>query len=536
MACSGRSRRHPCIIRAHSRHRDQRCWIINGMSNAQVVWFKRDLRTHDHVPLREAAARGPVLPLYIVEPEYWQGADASGRHWEVVRESLVELREALHAIGLPLIIRQGDAVNVLDALRREQNIAALWSHEETGNAFTFARDKRVAGWAKAHAVLWTEIPQFGVVRRLKQRGGWVKHWEAHMNQPVQALPSTIEAVQQCATENLPSAQELGLKEDSCPHRQRGGRKLALKYLNSFFAERGVSYHYQMSSPNTAPQACSRLSVPLSVGAISMREVLQRTAYERGRARNSERYRAFTAFEARLHWHCHFIQKFESEPELEYQNMNRGFDGMREDQFNREYFNAWASGQTGLPFVDACMRRLQATGWINFRMRAMLVSVASYHLWLHWPPVAQHLARLFTDYEPGIHYPQIQMQSGTTGINIPRIYNPIKQSQEQDPRGEFIRYWLPELRRLPNDMLHAPWLMDTDSLKRYAVTLGENYPMPIIEPEQAARDAKAKYTQWRQRDETRALSKAVLNRHGSRRKNRQAFHASKQDAMQTDLFG
>ena len=226
------------------------------MSNTQVVWFKRDLRIHDHLPLREAAARGSVLPLYIVEPEYWQGADTSGRQWYVVRESLVELQAALHELGLPLIVRQGDAVNVLDALRREQKIAALWSHEETGNAFTFARDKRVAGWAREQAVVWTEIPQFGVMRRLKQRGGWVKHWEAHMNQSVQALPTTIEAVRHCVTENLPSAQELGMKEDICPHRQRGGRKLALKYLNSFFAERGVSYHYRLSSPNTASQACS----------------------------------------------------------------------------------------------------------------------------------------------------------------------------------------------------------------------------------------------------------------------------------------
>ena len=505
------------------------------MQNIQLVWFKRDLRTHDHVPLREAALRGPVLPLYIAEPEYWQGADTSGRHWQVLRESLLELREALHKLGLPLIIRTGDAISVLEKVRSEQAIQALWSHEETGNAFTFARDKRVAGWAKMHAVAWTEIPHFGVVRRLKQRGGWVKHWEAHMNQPVQAMPSRIEAVQHCTSEAVPSAQELGIQDDNCPHRQRGGRKLALKYLESFFAERGLSYHYQMSSPNTAPQACSRLSVPLSVGAISIREVLQRTVYERERAKNSERYRAFTAFEARLHWHCHFIQKFESEPELEFHNMNRGFDGMREDQFNPDYFNAWAKGETGLPFVDACMRRLQATGWINFRMRAMLVSVASYQLWLHWPLVAHHLARLFTDYEPGIHYPQIQMQSGTTGINIPRIYNPVKQSQDQDPRGEFIRYWLPELRRLPNEMIHTPWLMDADQLKRFGVALGENYPVPIIEHEQAAREAKANYTAWRHRTETRELSKVVLNKHGSRKKNHRNFSSPKQKYAQKDLF-
>jgi deoxyribodipyrimidine photo-lyase len=231
------------------------------MSKPQIVWFKRDLRTHDHVPLREAALRGRVLPLYIVEPEYWKGADASGRHWEVVRESLLELRDALHQLGLPLIIRKGDVVDVLENLRREHSIQALWSHEETGNAFTFERDKRVGHWAKANGIEWTEVPQFGVVRRLKQRGGWVKHWEAHMNQPVQAMPVMIEAVQNIASEHIPTAQELAIHEDACPNRQRGGRKLALKYLDSFFAERGLSYHYQMSSPNTAPQACSLFHPP-----------------------------------------------------------------------------------------------------------------------------------------------------------------------------------------------------------------------------------------------------------------------------------
>ena len=100
--------------------------------------------------------------------------------------------------------------------------------------------------------------------------------------------------------------------------------------------------------------------------------------------------------------------------------------------------AWEAGETGLPFVDACMRYLRATGWLNFRMRSMLVAVASYHLWLDWRATGPHLARQFTDYEPGIHWPQVQMQSGTTGMNTVRIYNPVKQGRDQDPAGVFTR--------------------------------------------------------------------------------------------------
>jgi deoxyribodipyrimidine photo-lyase len=161
---------------------------------------------------------------------------------------------------------------------------------------------------------------------------------------------------------------------------------------------------------------------------------------------------------RQHWHCHFMQKLEDEPRLEFENLHRAYDGMRPDIADPQRLAAWCAGQTGFPFIDACMRALHQHGWINFRMRAMLMSFASYHLWLPWRETGLHLARKFVDYEPGIHWSQVQMQSGTTGINTTRVYNPIKQAQDHDPNGNFVRHWLPRMRAVPQPWLFQPWLM------------------------------------------------------------------------------
>jgi len=220
--------------------------------------------------------------------------------------------------------------------------------------------------------------------------------------------------------------------------------------------------------------------------------------------------------SRLYWHCHFIQKLESEPELEWRNLHRGYDGLREDDWNPEHFKALTQGRTGWPMVDACVAMLRETGWLNFRMRAMLVSVAAYPLWLPWQPVGHWLARQFLDYEPGIHWPQMQMQSGTTGINTTRVYNPIKQALDHDPQGVFVRRWLPALRRVPDTWLLEPWHMSADVQSRHGVRVGQDIAIPPVELLDALRHAKARLHALRRQPAVREAKAAVVQRHASRR--------------------
>ena len=196
-------------------------------------------------------------------------------------------------------------------------------------------------------------------------------------------------------------------------------------------------------------------------------------------------------------------------------MHRGYDGLREHDFNPAHFEALKNARTGWPMVDACVTMLRETGWLNFRMRAMLVSVAAYPLWLHWRPVGEWLATQFLDYEPGIHWSQLQMQSGTTGINTTRVYNPIKQAQDHDPHGRFVRQWLPAMRRVPDTWLFEPWLMPEALQTQSGIAVGREIPNPLVDLAVATRSAKALLHSRRNTDEVRAAKKAVLDKHASR---------------------
>jgi deoxyribodipyrimidine photo-lyase len=486
----------------------------------QVIWFKRDLRITDHKPLAEAAKLGNVLCLYIAEPEYWQLPDTSARQWLAIAESLKDLdAELFKTYGARLSIQTGNAIEILNKIHAQYQITQIHSHEETGNLWTHKRDMNVAKFCRESNIKWHEYRQFGVIRRLNNRNHWAGLWEELMNEPLIIQPETLQS-NNLEPPETPSLEQLRLKPDPCPNRQKGGRTLGLRCLNSFFDGRGKRYQFEMSSPLTAQNACSRLSLHIALGTVSMREIVQATYTKRQELMvippelRSIPVRSIDAFIGRLHWHCHFIQKLESEPNIEIHSTHPLHERERHKvEHNETYLKAWISGQTGFPFIDACMRSLVNTGWINFRMRAMLMSFASYHLSLDWTKSGAALAQLFTDYEPGIHWPQVQMQSSQTGINIPRIYNPIKQSFDQDKEGVFIRKWLPEIAHLPLSFLHEPWLMsDAERLMYNAL-----YPTRIIDHVEAARNARTRLTEIRHMEGYRPAGQQVFIKHGSRKK-------------------
>lgn len=489
-----------------------------------LVWFKRDLRVVDHAPLREAAKRGPVLCLYVYEPDVYGAETFDGAHLEFINQSLLSLEEALARRGGRLIYRVGETPAVLEALHREHPLAALYAHEETGDWASFMRDRRVRAWAKARGVPFHEFPSSGVVRasRLPPEA-WRARWQAHVSRAPLPPPARLISPTGVPSERFRTPWELGLTPTQ-KNLPTAGEAAAGETLTDFLTVRGLGYRGGISSPERAFRCSSRLSPYLALGNLSVRQVYAASARRRlalrARLGEGSRFeRSLLAFENRLRWRDHFIQKLEWTPRLEFENLNRGFDGMREglpEEVARERLDAFAAGRTGYPMVDACMRALLSGGWLNFRMRAMLVSFACYHLWLDWRPVGRLLARHWLDLEPGIHWPQMQMQSGVTGVHTPRIYSPAKQARDFDPTGAFIRRWVPELAPLPTHYLAEPHAAPPLMQAMLGCVVGKHYPAPLVDPKAAYAEARRTLGRWRERDEVQREAARLVAENGWQR--------------------
>ena len=202
-------------------------------SEVLIVWFKRDLRITDHKPLFEASKTlKPILPIYIVEDEYWKQPFSNRRHWCFIHDSLVVLRNELKKIGQCLILRTGSVIDVFNELLTQFSISSIYAHEETGNKWTYDRDINVKNWCKKNNVSLIEHPTNGIVRNLKNRDDWSKIRNLRMKENLTPKPISLVPIEEIEVGSIPKKDSPIFKNDFIVKVQKGGIDEALKIIKS----------------------------------------------------------------------------------------------------------------------------------------------------------------------------------------------------------------------------------------------------------------------------------------------------------------
>ncbi|MFX1764789.1 deoxyribodipyrimidine photo-lyase [Paraburkholderia sp. A1RI-2L] len=470
-----------------------------------VVWFRDDLRLADHPALARAAATGrPLICLYIHDPQA-AGERAPGgaaRWW--LHETLAALDAALRERGGRLLLMQGAESEMLQACVAASGAACVfWNRryggqERDGDARLKAglRERGLTAESFNATLLyepWTVLNQAG--EPFQVFSAW---WRACRRAGDPPLPGS--APQRWNFQSLPARlarlastlDDLGLaprKPDWAAGLREAwpaGEEAALERLRAFFSDDFEAYAGERDAPDLA--ATSRLSPYLRVGALSPRQLYAalRAAQSDGAAGSSARREASAEkFASELGWRefCYY-QRYHY-PDLARRNLRPAFDAMPWRRDARG-LHAWQRGLTGYPFVDAGMRELWRTGWMHNRVRMVAASFATKHLLLDWRAGEQWFWDTLVDADTASNPANWQWVAGSGVDAAPyfRIFNPVLQGQKFDPRGAYVRKWVPELALLPDRLIHQPWKASAQELAAAGVRLGVDYPHPLVAHEAA----------------------------------------------------
>lgn len=476
---------------------------VADVEDGCVVWHRRDLRTVDSPALAFAAERyETVCPVFVFDPRFY-GANglACDARCRFLHESLADLDRAYSTYGGSLTLLSGPPLAVLSRFDR-QGWDIVAGAEPTGR-YGLRRDD-----AAAEQLDVRYIADDGIVRDAADtRDGWSDTVEAWFERdPRRVEPDEIGVTDIDTDVSIAGVEERHGIEPTKQSVPTGGRRVGLERLHAFI-DRLPEYLGNVSSPTDAWAGTSRLSPYLRFGCLSVREVYQYVREEGPSCRGRE------AFISRLYWNRHYTQKLADWSGWMDTAVNPAMEGFRGDEQDHTLIDAWKHGETGYPMVDASMRCLAGTGWLNFRMRAMCASFLCDLLGQPWRVGADWFYYHLIDADPAINYSQFQTQAGMVGVNMRRVYNPRKQVRENDPDGTFIRTWVPELAPLPTTHLARPERTPIHVQETCDVTIGEDYPYPIVEYE-AARDRAMRAFDAVELAAKRALAEPEVRRRAS----------------------
>lgn len=439
--------------------------------NRTLVWFRRDLRISDHEPLYRAARRGVVIPVFVFDRALLLHPETGAGRVRFMLGCLAALDRDLRSRGGRLILRTGDPVEVLPRLIKETEADGIYSYIDFERIYGRVRDANLnRALAKENLkIRWFEPP--GTTPELMPYPDYRRLWYQQMREPLIPIPQHISVPPDLHSDPLPTLEEVGHTFDSKLNSAltpKGGTAEARQLLNLFFDQRKAEkYYWRLSYPGT--NSTTGLSPHIKYGAISIRECAQivwRRQAEPQWQSDKRVQRSSHQVISRLRWGSGFTQRFRYLPQLEVRSLYTPFTDNRFENngwdFNPEHYEAWKTGHTGFPIVDAAARCLQETGgWLalNFRVRAIYASFLSNLIGMDWRYGALHFMRHLIDGDCPIDHYQWAQQAGVTHcLNKAwiRIYNPCQEAIDRcDPQGKFVHRWLPELAHLKPQQLGAP---------------------------------------------------------------------------------